>query len=87
MGDGKFSGWDRRDFFQVAAAASLLAAAPRAASAAQQHQGDQRQKRNGTGAVYSLANMHQLNTRYRAPSAHRITRTVCSTMRRSRKRP
>ena len=35
MSDGKFSGWDRRDFFQVAAAASLLAAAPRAASAAQ----------------------------------------------------
>ena len=24
MSDGKFSGWDRRDFFQVAAAASLL---------------------------------------------------------------
>src|ERR1700721_751536 len=35
MSGGKFSGWDRRDFFQVAAAASLLAAAPRAASAAQ----------------------------------------------------
>ena len=35
MSGGKFSGWDRRDFFQVAAAASLIAAAPRAASAAQ----------------------------------------------------
>ena len=35
MSGGKFSGWDRRDFFQVAAAASLVAAAPRAASAAQ----------------------------------------------------
>src|ERR1700721_3443050 len=34
MSGGKFSGWDRRDFFQVAAAASLLAAAPRRASAA-----------------------------------------------------
>jgi pyruvate dehydrogenase (quinone) len=35
MSGGKFSGWDRQDFFQVAAAASLVAAAPRAASAAQ----------------------------------------------------
>src|ERR1700728_578448 len=35
MSGGKYSGWDRRDFFQVAAAASLLAAAPCAASAAQ----------------------------------------------------
>jgi pyruvate dehydrogenase (quinone) len=35
MSGGKFSGWDRRDFFQVAAAASLVAAARRAASAAQ----------------------------------------------------
>jgi pyruvate dehydrogenase (quinone) len=35
MSGGKFSGWDRRNFFQVAAAASFVAAAPRAASAAQ----------------------------------------------------
>jgi pyruvate dehydrogenase (quinone) len=35
MRSGNFSGWDRRDFFQVAAAAGLVAAAPRAASAAQ----------------------------------------------------
>src|ERR1035438_4850229 len=35
MSSGKFPGWDRRDFFQVAAAAGLVAAAPRAASAAQ----------------------------------------------------
>jgi pyruvate dehydrogenase (quinone) len=35
MSGGKFSGWDRRDFFQVAAAAGLVAAAPRTASAAQ----------------------------------------------------
>jgi pyruvate dehydrogenase (quinone) len=35
MSSGKLSGWDRRDFFQVAAAASLVAAAPRAASPAQ----------------------------------------------------
>jgi hypothetical protein len=35
MSGGKFSGWDRRNFFQVAAAAGLIAAAPRTASAAQ----------------------------------------------------
>jgi pyruvate dehydrogenase (quinone) len=35
MSGGKFSEWDRRDFFQVAAAAGLVAAAPRAASATQ----------------------------------------------------
>ena len=35
MRSNKTSGWDRRDFFQVAAAAGLAAAAPRAASAAQ----------------------------------------------------
>src|SRR5580692_4601823 len=35
MSSGNFSGWDRRDFFQVAAAAGLVAAAPRAVSAAQ----------------------------------------------------
>jgi hypothetical protein len=33
--DKSASGWDRRDFFQVAAAAGLLATAPRAASAVQ----------------------------------------------------
>jgi pyruvate dehydrogenase (quinone) len=32
---GKFSGWDRRDLFQIAAVAALVAAAPRVASAAQ----------------------------------------------------
>src|SRR6204780_4752685 len=32
---GKFSGWDRRDLFQIAAVAGLVAAAPRVASAAQ----------------------------------------------------
>jgi pyruvate dehydrogenase (quinone)/pyruvate decarboxylase len=35
MRNNKASGWDRRDFFQVAAAAGLVAAAPRTASAAQ----------------------------------------------------
>jgi pyruvate dehydrogenase (quinone) len=35
MSSGKFSGWGRREFFQVAAAAGLVAAAPRATSAAQ----------------------------------------------------
>jgi pyruvate dehydrogenase (quinone) len=35
MRSNKITGWDRRDFFQVAAAAGLAAAAPHAASAAQ----------------------------------------------------
>ena len=35
MTDKKNSGWDRRDFFQVAAAAGLVVTASRAASAAQ----------------------------------------------------
>lgn len=35
MSNGKVSGWDRRDFFQVAAAAGLMATAPRATRAAQ----------------------------------------------------
>jgi pyruvate dehydrogenase (quinone) len=35
MNDKKNSGWDRRDFFQVAAAAGLAVTAPRTASAAQ----------------------------------------------------
>jgi hypothetical protein len=40
MSGGKFSEWDRRDFFQVAAAAGLVAAAPRATSAAQPSETD-----------------------------------------------
>jgi pyruvate dehydrogenase (quinone) len=35
MSSSKFSGWDRRGFFQAAAAVGLAATAPRAASAAQ----------------------------------------------------
>ena len=35
MASNKSSGWDRRDFFQVAAAVGLAATAPRSVSAAQ----------------------------------------------------
>ena len=35
VSNNKSSGWDRRDFFQVAAAAGLAATAPRSVSAAQ----------------------------------------------------